>query len=93
MLRSSQGIEVSPREYASWQHDKEMLELQIQHDQRIKELDLEVRKLEAQFSSWLKLPILIIKLPVYVILACSYFVQSFKKEPKSTEALWDFLRH
>lgn len=93
MLQSNRGIEVSPREYAGWQHEKEMLQLQIQHEQKIKELDLEVRKIEAQFASWLKLPITIIKLPVYVLLSIAYIVQSFKKEPKSVQQFWDFINH
>lgn len=92
-LRSNQGVEVSPREYASWQHEKEMLELQIQHEQHMKELELQVREIEARFASWLKLPIIIVKLPVYVLLAVAYIVQSFKKEPKSVQQFWDFLNH
>ena len=44
--------ELSPREWAIHQNEKEMLELQMGHARRMKELELEVEMVEARFKSW-----------------------------------------
>jgi len=83
--------ELTAREYEQYQQEKEMFELQAAHQVRLKEKDLELAKLEVKWSSWLRIPITIIKLPVLAIMACSYFVHVIRKSEPS-EAFWRFLR-
>lgn len=59
--------ELSPREWAQFNNEKQILEMQMAHTKEMKLLDLEVTRLEAKFNSWLKLPMVIITLPVRIL--------------------------
>lgn len=84
-----QRNDVNIQEY---QHEKEMLELQLAHSEKIKAIDYEIAKLETKFNSWLKIPITIIKLPVYVVLGLGYVVSAFRKDNEPSDKFWEVMR-
>lgn len=59
--------ELSPREWAQFNNDKTMLELQVAHTKEMKLLELEVQKLEVKWSTWIRIPVIIITLPVRIL--------------------------
>lgn len=78
------GEQLTPREYETMAYEKEMFEKQAAYQ-------LELAKYEAKWSSWLKLPITIIKLPVYCLFAFGYIIAVAKgKEP--SENFWKFIK-
>lgn len=86
-----QGEEMTPREMALQRHEKEMLELEIKHSEKLKEQDIELAKLEAKWNSWLKIPTTIIKLPIYFIIGLSCIVYAIRGVDPS-EDFWNFIK-
>ena len=76
---------ITPREQFEMQYNREILELQMAHAKEMKELEIEVAKLEARFSSWLRLPVLIIKLPVLLVFAVGYCIDRIKGNEPSPD--------
>lgn len=83
--------ELTAREYEQYQQEKEMFELQSAHQLRLKEKDLELARLEAKWATCLRIPIIIIKLPVLILFAFSYPIHVIRKSEPS-EAFWRFLK-
>lgn len=83
--------QLTPREYAEQEHEKTMFDKQAEYNIEIKKLELEATKLEAKFSSWLKIPITIIKLPLLIILGISYCI-AVAKNKELSENFWDYLK-
>lgn len=96
-----QNGEITPRESLLHEWEKEIFEKQAAHEITMKQLELEIKRednrakielkrLEAKWASWLKLPSMVIKLPLYPILGIAYCVAIVKKRdpPKS---FWDLL--
>lgn len=65
------------------------LELELQKEQHDSEIEL--KRLESVWAIWLKIPLVIIKLPVYVLLGFGYIIGvAFKyQHPK---AFWDLMK-
>ena len=59
--------QISPREYSTWQHEIEMFNLQADHTARMKDKEIEVQKLEAKWASWIRIPLVLITLPVRIL--------------------------
>lgn len=78
-------------EREEFEQQKTVTELQIAHTQRLKELELEVAKLEAKWSSWLKIPIYIIMLPIRILFAFGFIVAMIRKQEPS-DRFWDFIK-
>jgi hypothetical protein len=90
-MLSNQREEVTPREWATMNHEKEMFDKQVAHQQRIKELDIEARKIEARWSSLLRIPVLFLKLPVALAVSLVLGVYAIRGlEPP--ESLTSFIR-
>lgn len=83
--------ELTAREYEQYRQEKEMFELQSAHQLRLKEKDLELARLETKWATWLRIPIIIITLPVRCLFAFSYPIHVIRKSEPS-EAFWRFLR-
>lgn len=83
--------EMTPREYQNHEWQKELLEMQYSHMERVKNLDIEAAKLEAKLTSWFKIPVTIIKLPVLILFGLAYVVSMFTKV-EMPEQFWQFLR-
>ena len=79
--------QLTPREAQEQQYQKEMLELQMIHARTMKEKDIELAKLEARFSSWLRLPVLVLKLPVLLLLGVGYIVDRIKSQEQGDDFL------
>lgn len=82
--------ELTPREYELFNQRKEEFEMQSAHSKEMKQLELEIEKLEAKWSSWLKIPITIVKLPVLILFAIAYICSVFMKQ-EMPEEFWDFM--
>lgn len=97
-----ENVELTPKESVLMEAQKEEAERSREHAVRMKELEIqfmkekfagevELRKLEAQWNSWLKLPSMIIKLPLYVLFGIAYIVDSFKRGEPSKD-FWKFIQ-
>lgn len=72
------------------EHAEGMKRLEIQLQKEKNEAEIELRKLEAKWASWLSIPKTIIKLPVYALLGIGYIVLCVRNK-KPTERFWAFL--
>jgi hypothetical protein len=82
--------EMTAREYQQHQHDLEMFDRQAAQVLAVKDRELALAKLEAKWSSWLKIPITIIKLPVLILFGIAYIVATARKHEPSAE-FWKFI--
>lgn len=82
----------SPREQIQMEYDERMLDKQIAHAREIKELELEAVKFESKWSVLFKIPLMIIKLPVLLLLGVGFIVGSFKEDYEPSESFWNLLR-
>lgn len=82
--------QITPREQFTMEYEKEQIATQMAHQKEMRLLELEVMKLEAKWSSWLKLPITIIKLPVLIVMAIGYCIAIARKHEPS-DNFWRFL--
>lgn len=86
-------VQMSPREVAEHDWAVEQFDKQAAHAITIKNLELEIlreknqaeiklRELESKWKTWLKLPKLIVLLPVYMLFGIAYiFAVCFKYQP------------
>jgi len=97
-----ENTELSPREHILLEHETEETRLSREHAIKVKELELELarekykaeielKKLEAKWSSWLRLPSMVIKLPVYILLGVGYIVSCSRKY-ESSRNFWNYLK-
>lgn len=102
MVLVDENIQLSPRESVLMEHESEQTRLAREHSIKMKELEielarenhkatLELKKLEAKWSSWLRIPLVIIKLPVYLILAVGYSFDALRGNEPSKE-FWKLLK-
>lgn len=82
---------MTSREYEIFNQRKEMFELEAQHAIQMKELEIEVQKIEAKWSSLLRLPVLIITLPVRIVLAVAFCIAVARKHELS-EPFWNYMK-
>ena len=83
--------ELTPREWAQYNNEKEMLELQMTHAKDMKRLELEIDILEAKWASWLRIPLTIITLPVRILFVIPICIYAVTKQEIPQE-VWKFLR-
>ena len=86
-----QREQLTPREYEEFNQRKEMFEMQAQHELAVKEKELEVMRLEAKWSSWIKIPLTIVKLPVLLLFGIAQIVAVARKY-ELPEAYWRFIK-
>jgi hypothetical protein len=102
MVMLDERVELSPRESLLMQNDTEERRLAREHAVRMKQLELELarerykaqielRKLEARWASWLRLPGLILRLPVHILLSVGYIIDSIKNQEPS-QHFWKLMR-
>ena len=91
MIRQPDDPNMSPREKAQFDWEKEATRLQIAHAERISEMNLEVRKLEARWSSLFRLPMAIIWLPIRLVVAFAIPIAAITKKDLPKE-FWEFIR-
>lgn len=83
--------QLTPREYELYNQQKEMFELQAAHNVQIKQLDIEAAKLEAKITSWFKIPLAIIRLPLFILLVIPLSIYAGRKQEVPAE-LWRLLK-
>jgi len=81
---------LTPREYELYNQRKEFFELQAQHDLAIKDKDIALATLEAKWSSWLRIPLFIVMLPIRVLLGIAYIVAVSRKFELG-DRFWNFM--
>ena len=102
MITTENEGALSPKEWAimesdkesqirAFEHDIEKAKLQIQLQMTINEADIELKKLEAKWASWVALPKYIIKLPVMVVFGLAYIAHAIRGTKPSPQ-FWEFLR-
>ena len=88
MIQSRSELTDADRE--QHRNDVEMFNLQAEHTQKIKQMEYDLATLEAKWLSWVRIPLTLIKLPVYVVLAISYCIAVARKHEPSEE-FWRYL--
>lgn len=83
--------ELTDAEREQHKYEVEIFNLQAAHTQRIKQMEYDLTVLEAKWLSWVRIPLTIIKLPVYVVLAISYCIAVARKHEPSEE-FWRFMQ-
>lgn len=82
---------LTPRERAELDWEKEATHLQADYALKVKELELQVKKLEARWSSLFRLPMAIIWLPVRLIMAFAIPISAITKKDLP-DKFWEFMR-
>lgn len=91
-MRANIGsTELTRREVQLQEFEKEMFDKQANHAVDMKKLNLEVAKIEARWSSWLKIPITIVKLPVFIVLGIGFCI-AVAKNKELPDKFWDYLK-
>lgn len=96
-----ENAQLTPREQVLMEAEKEENRLSREHAIQLKQLELaiskeenaaqiELKKLEAKWSSWLKIPVIIIKLPLFVLFGIAYIFSVFTKK-EMPKRFWDLL--
>lgn len=87
----NQSEQLTPRESVMMDYEREQAREAREHAIRIKQLEIEVLKMEAKWSSWLRIPLFIIMLPVRVIMAVGWCIAVSRKYDLG-ENFWNFMR-
>ena len=94
--------ELTPREHLLMEHDAEQNRLAREHAVTLKQLEIalqkeknqaaiELKKLEVRWSSWLRLPSLILKLPLLILLGFSYIIAVIRNNEIPKE-FWNVIK-
>jgi len=84
------GAQLTPREFQQMEYEERLWDKQAKFNLEVKKLELEVAKIDTRWGAIFKIPTLIIKLPVYILLALGFIIYTVtKKEPP--DKFWDFI--
>jgi hypothetical protein len=86
-LHVAQREKMSDFEREEFEQEKTVVQMQLEHAQKLKNMDYEVSKIEARWTVLFKLPSIILSLPVKLLLAIGYIVSMITKHPD--EKFWD----
>lgn len=81
---------LTTREIQDREYEKEAWDKQAAHQLRLKDKEIEVMKLEAKWSAWIKLPLLLITLPVRLLLVIPLSIYAAKGKEVPAE-YWKLL--
>jgi hypothetical protein len=82
---------MTPREREEHAQSMEIAKTQADYQLEYKRLDIEVKKIEARWSSWLRLPAMLIWLPIRFIMAFAIPISVITKKELS-DKYWEFMR-
>lgn len=91
MLHNKLSDTITPREQMTWEHEKEMARLYHEQAVTMKQLELDLARLEAKWSSWLRIPKLLVLLPVLLVLSIGAVISAARKSDFHVK-FWDLLR-
>lgn len=96
------NVELTPKDHMLMEYQKDEAANAREHAIVMKKLELELARekyageialktLEAKWSSWLRLPSMVIKFPLYPLMGIAYIVHviTHKEPPKK---FWDFIK-
>lgn len=83
--------QMTPREREEFEQEKVAAAIQSEYNLKIKEMDLELARLQAKWSSWLEIPKTILLLPVRILFGFAYIVAVARKHEPS-ENFWKFIK-
>lgn len=81
---------MTAREREEFEQEKVAIAMQAEHSRVMKELDLALAREEAKWGALLRLPSLLIMLPVRMIMGIAYIAAVIKKEDPGKE-FWDYM--
>lgn len=81
---------LSPREHQEFMNRKEFFELQARHELAVKDKEIALATLEAKWSSWLRIPMFIIMLPVRFVFGIAYCIAVARKFELG-DKYWQFM--
>lgn len=59
--------------------------------ERIRNAELELARIEARWLSWLRIPMTVVKLPVYIVFSVAYCIAVARRHEPS-DKFWQFLK-
>lgn len=81
----------TPREIETMRYESERADKEMAYGLELKKMDIELQKLEAKWSTLLRIPITIVKLPILILFGIAYIVHAIVKiEP--SENFWKLLK-
>lgn len=83
--------QLTPREAEVMRYEEAQADKQMAYGLQMKELDIKVQTLESKWAAWLRLPGLILRLPLLVILGIGYIVHAIKGTEPS-DNFWNLLK-
>jgi hypothetical protein len=91
MRSGGEYSELTMRERETFDQEKEMAQMQVDYNLRVKEMELEVAKIEARWSVLFRIPIMIIKLPVFLFFGIALIVSLIVKKDLPDQ-FWAYLK-
>ena len=93
--------ELTPREWTLLENERDENRLIREHAVAMKRLELEIerennaaqiklKELESRWQAWLRLPSLLIKLPLFILLGVAYIISVITKK-EMPKRFWDLL--
>jgi hypothetical protein len=84
-----EALTAREREELNW--EKESAAMQLEYAEKVKQMDLEVRKIEAKWTQVFRIPLEIIKLPVRLVLAFAIPISAITHTTLPKE-FWEFMK-
>ena len=81
---------LTQREIDEFEQQKEVTEIHAKYQIQLKELDLQVKKIEVKWSQVFRLPLAIVYLPVKIVFGLGYIAHAIKGTQPS-DKFWEFL--
>lgn len=90
-MLTSEPQQLTARESVLMEYEAEQNKLAREFEITMKRLDIEAQTLETKWRSWLRIPITIVKLPLFLVLGIGYVVAVARgKEP--SQNFWELLK-
>lgn len=90
MIERDNRAVMTPKEREEFEQEKTVAEMQTELTLKLKEMELEIAKIETRWSVLLKLPLAIVLLPVRLLLAVAYIVAVARKH-EPADNFWEFM--
>lgn len=85
------GTEISPAESVRHTWSEEENRLAREYDLQVRKMELDILKIENRWSAWFRIPLTIIKLPVYIVMAIAYGI-AMARGVEPSENFWTYLK-
>lgn len=83
--------QLTPRERAELDWEKEATRIQVEYAQKVKEMDLEVRRLEVKWTQLFRLPQMILFLPIKLLMSLAIPISVITKKDLP-DSYWEFMK-